>query len=259
MYSATRLIDDNSGALLFPLDEPPRPQHSQQQRPATCDPSSREAFDTWFRTNSAQHTGIYNNTYQPNRDTPSSAQSVSSRQTCAPPREPNMTTSTLPSLGGYSLGAFATAASFDQVLTPRRTAAAIECRYPCLYPLLPFFGDRLPAPLACDLFDVYLVDPGTSLFRRGSPFIMTRIFRKKALLHPTNPRQTSPALLATILWCCAQTADLPSLLVPGFRSKLTDFLYELAGSLVNYRDLDRWRRIPGRSFPFQHLKPGLAG
>lgn len=120
------------------------------------------------------------------------------------------------------------------------------CRYRCLDPLLPYLGDTFPVSVACDLLDVFLLDPGTSLFRFSSPYILTRIFRKKSLLHPTNPRQLSPALLATILWCCAQTADISVLLVPGSRSRLTNALYELATSLLVRRDPDRWRRIHGK-------------
>lgn len=128
------------------------------------------------------------------------------------------------------------------------------CRYRCLDPLLPFLGDSFPVSVACDLLDVFLLDPGTSLFRFSSPYILTRIFRKRSLLHPTHPRQLTPALLATILWCCAQTADISVLLVPGSRSKLTNALYELATSLMAKRDPDRWRRIHGRAshLPFGH-------
>lgn len=119
------------------------------------------------------------------------------------------------------------------------------CRYRFLDPLLPYLGDGFPVSVACDLLDVFMLDPGTSLFRFSSPYILTRIFRKRSLLHPTHPRQLNPALLATMLWCCAQTADISVLLVPGSRSKLANALYELATSLMAKRDPDRWRRIHG--------------
>ena len=124
------------------------------------------------------------------------------------------------------------------------TALPSECRYRCLEPLLPFIGHSFPVSVACDLFDVFLLDPGASLWRFSSPFILTRVFRRKSLLGP-NPRLTSPALLATILWCCAQTADISVLLVPGSRAKLTNALYELATYLISQRDPDRWRRVHG--------------
>jgi hypothetical protein len=96
-----------------------------------------------------------------------------------------------------------------------------QCRYPVLQPLLPYLGGILSVSTACDLFDVYLTDPGSSLFRFAPPYILTRIFRKKSLVHPTNPRPMSGALLASILWCCAQAAELPPLLAPGARSRIT--------------------------------------
>lgn len=136
----------------------------------------------------------------------------------------------------------------EEVDRPSPNSTRSECRYRCLEPLLPFIGQRFPVSVACDLFDVYLLDPGASLWRFSSPFILTRVFRRKSLLGP-NPRPTSPALLATMLWCCAQTADISVLLVPGSRSKLTNALYELATYLISRRDPDRWRRIHGIS-PF---------
>ena len=136
----------------------------------------------------------------------------------------------------------------EELDRPSPSAHFSECRYRCLEPLLPFIGRSFPVSVACDLFDVFLLDPGASLWRFSSPFILTRVFRRKSLLGP-NPRLTSPALLATILWCCAQTADISVLLVPGSRSKLTNALYELATYLISRRDPDRWRRIHGIDGP----------
>ncbi|KLU82989.1 transcriptional activator xlnR [Magnaporthiopsis poae ATCC 64411] len=124
-------------------------------------------------------------------------------------------------------------------------APSADCRYSCLAPVLPYLGNIIPASVACDLLDVYLTEPGSSLFRCASPYILTRIFRKRSLLHPTRPRPTTPALLATMLWCAAQTADIVLLHVPGSRSKITNALYELSTSLISERDPDRWRRIHG--------------
>lgn len=128
-------------------------------------------------------------------------------------------------------------------------APSADCRYRCLDPVLPYLRDIIPASVACDLLDVYLTEPGSSLFRCASPYILTRIFRKKSLLHPTNPRQTTPALLATMLWCSAQTADIVLLHVPGSRAKICNALYELATGLITDRDADRWRRTHGKKTP----------
>lgn len=124
-------------------------------------------------------------------------------------------------------------------------APSADCRYRCLEPVLPYLRDIIPASVACDLLDVYLTEPGSSLFRCASPYIITRIFRKKSLLHPINPRRTTPALLATMLWCSAQTADIVLLHVPGSRAKICNALYDLATALISDRDPDRWRRMHG--------------
>ncbi|KAK5994091.1 Xylanolytic transcriptional activator xlnR [Cladobotryum mycophilum] len=120
-----------------------------------------------------------------------------------------------------------------------------ECCYKFLEPVLPYIRSIIPASVACDLLDVFLTDPGSSLFRVASPYILTRVYRKKSITHPTNPRYTTPALLATILWCVAQTADVMLLHVPGSRAKICNELYDLATSLIAERDPDRWRRIHG--------------
>ncbi|KAF4119932.1 transcriptional activator xlnR [Geosmithia morbida] len=133
--------------------------------------------------------------------------------------------------------------------------SASGCRYPCLEPLLPYTSRDIPISVVCDLFENYLLDPGASLFRFSSPYILTRVFRMRSLLGP-KPRPTSPALLATVLWCCAQTADISVLLVPGARAKLTNTLYEMATYLISARDPDRWRRTHGGIQPEHDGEPG---
>ncbi|EQL01488.1 transcriptional activator xlnR [Ophiocordyceps sinensis CO18] len=120
-----------------------------------------------------------------------------------------------------------------------------ECCYRFLDPVLPFIRPIIPPSVACELLDIFLTDPGSSLFRGASPYILTRIFRKRSITHPTSPRHTTPALLATILWCVAQTADVMLLHVPGTRARVVNDLYDVATSLVSERDPDRWRRIHG--------------
>jgi hypothetical protein len=120
-------------------------------------------------------------------------------------------------------------------LSRRNVSLLAQSRHPCLRPLLPYLDGVVPIPLACDLFDVYLRDPGTSFFHHSSPYVLSRIFRKKALLGQTDHRQLSPALLATILWVSAQTADVKALSLPGARTKLTDTLLSLVMFLLDPR------------------------
>lgn len=124
------------------------------------------------------------------------------------------------------------------------------CRYKCLEPLLPALEKEnvLPASIACDLLDAYFTEPGTSLFQCASPYVLTPIIRKKSLLHPINPRPTTPALLCTMLWCAAQTAEITLLQTPGARTKVLNTLYNLSVSLIMERDPDGWRRVHGMPF-----------
>ncbi|KFA63105.1 hypothetical protein S40285_05910 [Stachybotrys chlorohalonatus IBT 40285] len=129
-----------------------------------------------------------------------------------------------------------------------------DCCYRFLDPVLPYIRNIVPASVACEMLDIFLTDPGSSLFRGASPYILTRIFRKQSITHPSNPRRTTPALLAAILWCVAQTADIMLLHVPGSRAKIVNDLYDLATSLIAERDPDRWRRIHGGLRP-EHEVP----
>lgn len=152
---------------------------------------------------------------------------------------------------GHGRGSFSTSNGREgsipgiQGLSSLYKAPSSDCRYRLLDPVLPYLRDIIPPSVAADLLDVYLTEPGSSLFRCASPYILTRIFRKKSMLHETHPRPTTPALLATMLWCAAQTADIVLLHVPGSRAKVTNALYDLATSLISERDPDRWRRAHG--------------
>ena len=120
------------------------------------------------------------------------------------------------------------------------------CRYQCLQTILPHLRGIISPPVACDLLDVYFTEPGSSFFHCTSPYVLTHVFRKKSVLHPTSPRKISPALLSTILWCAAQTADIPSFRnEPGARRRICDPLYALSTTLIAPSDPDRWYRTPG--------------
>ncbi|KAF5003297.1 hypothetical protein FDECE_10148 [Fusarium decemcellulare] len=134
------------------------------------------------------------------------------------------------------------------------TDAASDCRHAFLRPLLAHIDGLVPIKLACDLFDIFLTDQGSLLFRGACPFILTRIFRKASITHPTNPRAATPALIATILWCVAQTADLLVLHVPGSRRKTVSRLYRLVISLISRRDPDRRRYIDA-----SRMEPATVG
>lgn len=136
----------------------------------------------------------------------------------------------------------ATSQPFRSFELPRHNG----CRYKCLEPVMPLLEDIVEAKTACDLLEFYFAEPDSALFRHASPYVLSPVIRKHSLLHATNPRRTTSALLVTILWTCAQTCDLPLLLLPGRRGQVCEKLRLLAMSLVHERDREHWHRALGK-------------
>lgn len=128
----------------------------------------------------------------------------------------------------------------------------------CLEPVLPLLAGIITADEACELLEFYFDEAGSSLFRVASPYVLTHVLRKQSLFHPTKPRETTAALLVTMMWVSAQTADIAVLLIPGSRPRICDALRRLWMELLEKRDRDHWHRAPGMSmtliglnFPFR--------
>jgi hypothetical protein len=99
---------------------------------------------------------------------------------------------------------------------------------------------------ACDLLELYFAEPDGSLFESPSPYVLTPVIRKQSLLRPVNPRRTTPALLITMLWVSAQTADVSILLRPGMRNGICERLKTLIMALLRDRDPDNTQDVLGR-------------
>jgi hypothetical protein len=121
-----------------------------------------------------------------------------------------------------------------------------SCRYPCLEPLLPSLTEFLPPSVACDLLDIFFAEPECYPCFDHSPYVLTPVLRKTAVLHPSEPRQTSSALLAAMLWCVVQTAGDRHFYLPGSRERIAHRLYGLTISLLRERDMENWHRVHGR-------------
>jgi len=108
-----------------------------------------------------------------------------------------------------------------------------QLRYPVLEPLVPHLGNIIPLSTACDLIDLYFGSSSSAQMHPMSPYVLGYVFRKRSFLHPSKPRQCSPALLASMLWVAAQTSDVPFLAsVPSARGKVCQKLLELTVSLL---------------------------
>ncbi|KAL2870185.1 fungal specific transcription factor domain-containing protein, partial [Aspergillus lucknowensis] len=131
-------------------------------------------------------------------------------------------------------------------LSPQQSSQGVPgCRYSCLSAIVPFFKGFLTPAEACDLLDIYFADPGNSSSTAHSPYVLTTVIRKKSLLNTSTPRATSPALLATMLWTVAQTADSRIYHEPGSRERITNHLYSLILSFLQRRDIESWHRVRG--------------
>ena len=108
-----------------------------------------------------------------------------------------------------------------------------QLRYPVLEPLLPHLGNIIPLSLACDLLDLYFASSSSALMHPTSPYVLGYVFRKHSILHPTKPRQCTPALLASMLWVVAQTSDAAFLTAPpSSRGRICQKLLELTVGLL---------------------------
>lgn len=108
-----------------------------------------------------------------------------------------------------------------------------QLRYPVLNPLIPHLGNIITVSLACDLTDLYFASSSSAHAHPMSPYVLGFVFRKRSFLHPSNPRQCQPALLASMLWVAAQTSDAPFLAsVPLARGKICQKLLELTVNLL---------------------------
>jgi xylanolytic transcriptional activator XlnR len=106
-------------------------------------------------------------------------------------------------------------------------------RYPVLRPLLPHIESIIPQALACDLLEQYFTSSTSAYLRPSNPYILGNIFRKKSILHPTDPRPCTPALLSSMLWIAAQTSDAAFLATQlDARGRICQKLLELTISML---------------------------
>ena len=142
-------------------------------------------------------------------------------------------------------------ASLPNQNVPSQLTAYSTCRYKCVDAIMPFMKGIVDQEVACTLIEYYFIEPDSSLFRSASPYVLTHVLRKRALLDANAPRQTTSSLLVTMLWVSAQTADIPALLLPGARGHVCEELRKLAMALFRRRDRDHWNRFSGGSLTME--------
>lgn len=138
---------------------------------------------------------------------------------------------------------------FTSASRPRKQSELSQypgCRYVCLDSVIPLLEGVIAPETASDLLEFYFTEPDSALLRHASPYVLSPVLRKHSLLQSSTPRPTSAALLVTMLWTSAQTADLPLLRLPGWRGQVCEKLRVLVMALVHERDRDHWHRVLGK-------------
>ncbi|KAF2020592.1 hypothetical protein BU24DRAFT_416260 [Aaosphaeria arxii CBS 175.79] len=112
-------------------------------------------------------------------------------------------------------------------------SGSATCRYPVLKPLLPHLGNVLSVPMACELLEYYFQSSSSVFMEPVSPYILASVFRKRSFLRQHKPRKCSPALLASMLWIAAQTAEASYLTAsPSARGIICQKLWKLTVELL---------------------------
>ena len=123
--------------------------------------------------------------------------------------------------------------------TPSSQALA-NCRYPVLQYLSPFLDRDFGSNLACDLLENYFSSAFSSRMHPTCHHIHNFILRRCDVLDPVNPRQTHPALIASMLFVAAFSDKALGLFSgPEERDRVCKYL-----SLLSYRLLNPSRYEP---------------
>lgn len=121
----------------------------------------------------------------------------------------------------------------------------IRQSYRCLDAVLPHLRGILSAEEASEMLEIYFNEEHNPLFKSTSPYMLAHVLHPSSVLHPTDPRPTSPALIAVILFCVAQTADMKIFDTPGARERTSVDLYRLSLDLLQPEDPDNYFRTSG--------------
>lgn len=107
------------------------------------------------------------------------------------------------------------------------------------------------------MLEIYFNEKHNSLFKSTSPYMLAHVLHPSSVLHPTDPRPTSAALLAVILFCVAQTADMKIFDTPGARERMSVDLYRLSLDLLQSEDPDNYFRTSGKPLTIRWIQHHL--
>ncbi|KAL4929172.1 transcription factor domain-containing protein [Aspergillus undulatus] len=106
-------------------------------------------------------------------------------------------------------------------------------KYPVLQPLMPFVEAALPRKLVFDLLDLYFTSAFSTHMHPVCHHIHCYVLRKASFLSKDAPRNSSPALLSSMLWVAALDDRAFSLPIsPPQRKRICQFLCALTLRLL---------------------------
>ncbi|KAJ5546662.1 hypothetical protein N7494_004247, partial [Penicillium frequentans] len=114
--------------------------------------------------------------------------------------------------------------------------------YRCLDSILPHLVGVLSVAEASEMLEIYFNEGSNSLYKSTSPYMLAHILHPSTMLDQPDSRLISPALLAVILFCVTQTADMKIFDTPGARERTSVDLYRLSLILLESEDPDNYFR-----------------
>ena len=113
--------------------------------------------------------------------------------------------------------------------------------------MVPHLQGILSLNEASEMLEIFFSEESNPLFKSTSPYMLAHILHPSTILQPTDSRPISPALIAVILFCVTQTADLRMFDPPGARERKSVELYRLSLNLLQSEDPDNYFRTSGRA------------
>ncbi|KAH8700951.1 putative C6 transcription factor [Talaromyces proteolyticus] len=134
-------------------------------------------------------------------------------------------------INGYQVSRSASRQRMSNGQTPR--AQEVPLKYPVLAPLMPFIEPYLSRTLVYDLIDLYFTSAFSTIMHPVCHHIHCYVVRKASFLSRESPRNSSPALISSMLWVAALDDRAFSLSIsPQKRKKLCRFLCALTVRLL---------------------------
>lgn len=135
---------------------------------------------------------------------------------------------------------------FDEAANNLPEQNIIGRPYRCLDSVLPYLRNILSPVEASEMLEVYFSEDQESMFKSSSPYMLAHVIHPSSVLHSTDPRPISPALLTVIFFCVTQTADMRIFDTPGARERMSVELYRLSLNLLEREDPDNYFRTSGK-------------